>query len=138
MILANAAHALVGATMSRLPFAVAQVQDLGLIFLNVMTSNIATRLQGRPQEVVLGTAVITSALATMLLGAALILVGKCALLHCCCSVLCWNIECHRRHFHAPTDAERYTQHLCSSCRCSHVASAAAAHAQHAWLRAGRG
>ena len=79
MIAANATHSLVAAMVSRLPFAVAQVQDLGLIFLNAMTSDIANRLQDEPYEVIVGTAVVACSLATMLLGLVLIVVGKCVL-----------------------------------------------------------
>ena len=55
------------------------MQDLGLIFLNAMTSDIATRLHGQPHEVIVGTAVVACSLATMLLGLVLIVVGKCVL-----------------------------------------------------------
>lgn len=79
LIAANATHSVVAAMLSRLPFAVAQVQDLGLIFLNAMTSDIATRLHGQPHEVIVGTAVVACSLATMLLGLVLIVVGKCVL-----------------------------------------------------------
>jgi sulfate permease, SulP family len=79
LIAANGTHALVGALLSRLPFAVAQVQDLGLIFLNAMTSDIAKRLEGQPHEVIVGTAMMACSLATMLLGVVLIIVGRCVL-----------------------------------------------------------
>lgn len=77
LIAANATHSFVGALLSRLPFAVAQVQDLGLIFLNAMTSDIANRLEGEPHEVIVGTAVVACSLATILLGLVLIFIGKC-------------------------------------------------------------
>jgi sulfate permease, SulP family len=76
LIASNATHAFVGALLSRLPFAVAQVQDLGLIFLNAMTTDVAHRLQGQPQEVIVGTAMVACSIATMLLGLVLIIVGK--------------------------------------------------------------
>lgn len=91
LIAANATHAFVGAMLSRLPFTVAQVQDLGLIFLNAMTSDIAVRLKGEPEEVIVGTALVACSLATMLLGLVLIVVGRCAL-YCPLVALICDVE----------------------------------------------
>jgi sulfate permease, SulP family len=79
MVLANAAHQFVISMFSALPFAIAQVQDLGLIFLNAMASNIADRLRGEPTEKLVGTAVVASAVSTMVLGICLYFIGRCAL-----------------------------------------------------------
>eukprot|EP00892_Ulva_mutabilis_P001349 jgi/Ulvmu1/11214/UM072_0051.1 len=76
LVFTNSLHQLVVTLVSRLPFAVGQVQDLGLIFLNAMTSDIAERLREEPQEVIVGTAILACALSTVLLGLALVLFGR--------------------------------------------------------------
>lgn len=63
--------------LSTLHFTVGQVQDIGLIFLNAMTKDIAHRLDGEPVEKIMGTAIICSCVTTILLGLTLVGVGKC-------------------------------------------------------------
>ena len=53
------------------------MQDLGLIFLNAMTKDIALRLQGEAPEKVVATALLACSLSTALLGLCLLFVGRC-------------------------------------------------------------
>lgn len=53
------------------------VQDLGLIFLNAMTKDIAMRLEGEPPEKIVATALIACSASTALLGLCLMFVGRC-------------------------------------------------------------
>lgn len=76
LVLSNAAQQLVATLMSGLPFAVGQVQDLGLIFLNAMTSDIAEQLRGEAEAKVVGTAMLACALSTIALGIALVFFGR--------------------------------------------------------------
>lgn len=63
-----------------------QVQDIGLIFLNAMTKDIAHRMDGEPVANVLGTAMLTSCITTVVIGLSLFLVGRCAALQPCLRV----------------------------------------------------
>jgi hypothetical protein len=73
----NAIQQLIVTWLSSLHFTVGQVQDIGLIFVNAMTKDIAERMEGQPVERVVGTAIMSSCLTTALLGLCLVLVGKC-------------------------------------------------------------
>lgn len=66
----SAIHQLSFTLLSSLPFAVGQVQDVGLIFLSAMATSIAsiTEEKGLGVEVALGTTLITFAFATLLTG----------------------------------------------------------------------
>jgi hypothetical protein len=86
----NAIQQLVATPLSRLHFLVCQVQDIGLIFLNAMTKDIAARLADETVEKIVGTAILTSCIATIAVGITQIQVGRCcpcltlfpACLHC--------------------------------------------------------
>ncbi|KAK9810835.1 hypothetical protein WJX73_000129 [Symbiochloris irregularis] len=75
--LASAVHQFVFTFASNLPFAVGQVQDVGLIFLSAMATSIAEegKAKGDAKAEILGTTLITLALATTLVGICIILVG---------------------------------------------------------------
>ena len=77
MIGSNAIQQLMVTPLSSLHFTVGQVQDIGLIFLNAMTKDIASRLDGEPIEKILGTAIMASCMTTIALGITLLGVGKC-------------------------------------------------------------
>ncbi|CAM9698892.1 unnamed protein product [Chrysoparadoxa australica] len=76
VVFSSAVHQASFTTLSSLPFAIGQVQDAGLIFLSRMTSQLASKLEGEPAEVVLSTAVTLTALSTLILGLTMILIGK--------------------------------------------------------------
>lgn len=76
LVLSNSAQQLVATLLSRLPWAVGQVQDLGLIFLAAMTSDIAEHLAGEPHDKIIGTALLACALSTVILGVALVFFGR--------------------------------------------------------------
>jgi SulP family sulfate permease len=77
-LLSSATHQLIMSVFSTLPFAVGQVQDAGLIFLQRMTTRIARRLvdEGEPDNVVVSTALTATALSTATLGLCLIFIGR--------------------------------------------------------------
>jgi SulP family sulfate permease len=74
VILSSAVHQLVFSLKSSLPFAVAQVQDAGLIFLSSMATTIARNTQSREEAV--ATTVVCLSLATAALGLCVWLVGR--------------------------------------------------------------
>ena len=78
LFLSSAIHQLVFALCSTLPFAVGQVQDVGLIFLSAMASSVAeicTRA-GRSPEMALSTSLLTLTCSTCLVGIVIIAVGE--------------------------------------------------------------
>ena len=74
----SAIHQLSFSVLSSLPFAVGQVQDVGLIFLSAMATSIATlcQEQGAGAEVALGTTLVTFVIATFTTGLCTVLVGR--------------------------------------------------------------
>jgi sulfate permease, SulP family len=76
VLLSSAMHQLAFTLGSTLPFAIGQVQDAGLILLSKITTNIAARLAGEPDAVIVSTAVTVTALATAVLGLCLVVIGK--------------------------------------------------------------
>lgn len=70
-------HQLVFVCLSSLPFAVGQVQDVGLIFMSAMATSIAgTALAaGQSVQVALGTSLLTMTVSTVIVGLATLLVG---------------------------------------------------------------
>jgi sulfate permease, SulP family len=79
-------HQFVIARCSTLPFAVGQVQDLGLILMAAMTTDIQRRLIGEPEAKVIGTAILASAMTTAMLGVCLYIAGRCCSTLCVCSL----------------------------------------------------
>jgi len=77
-VVSGAIHQITFSTVSSLPFAVGQVQDVGLIFLSSMARDLVSRLQekGVDDMSILATVTIGLSLYTAVLGCALILVGK--------------------------------------------------------------
>lgn len=73
------ATAAVFCLFSTLPFAVGQVQDAGLIFLSAMASSIAVYTQKHDlgDDAMIATTLVVLSISTTLLGAALIVTGKC-------------------------------------------------------------
>ena len=69
-LFASGIHQLVFTLKSTLPFAVGQVQDVGLIFLSAMASSIAhiCTNNDRPTAEALGTTLLTLAICTFLVG----------------------------------------------------------------------
>ena len=76
--LSSAIHQTVFCLLSSLPFAVGQVQDVGLIFLSSMASSIASISlgDGKDGRVVLGTSLITMAFATFFTGIGCLCITK--------------------------------------------------------------
>lgn len=73
-----AMHQLMFTIFSTLPFAVGQPQDVGLIFLSSMATGVADigRQQGLDSAVVVGTALLTLTLGTVVVGIMTMLVGE--------------------------------------------------------------
>ncbi|BDA44720.1 Uncharacterized protein C24H6.11c [Coccomyxa sp. Obi] len=75
--LASAVHQAVFTIFSTLPFAVGQVQDVGLIFLSAMATSIAHLCEknGYDPHEALGTSLLTLAISTFIVGFLIVLVG---------------------------------------------------------------
>lgn len=71
-------HQLAFSSLSSLPFAVGSVQDAGLIFLSSMASNMVSYCneRGYPDDVLLATVTVGLAVATVILGVGLIIIGR--------------------------------------------------------------
>ena len=76
--LSSALHQLVFTLRSSLPFAVGQVQDIGLVVLSAMTTDIArlAKAAHASRAATVATALITLAMATVFVGCALIVLGR--------------------------------------------------------------
>lgn len=79
VIFSSAIHQMAFCCCSSLPFAIATVQDAGLIFLNTMSTKIAKKIledeDGGTIEEVVSTAMVLLSLSTALLGLVLMLLG---------------------------------------------------------------
>ncbi|XRB25292.1 STAS domain-containing protein [Pseudoscourfieldia marina] len=73
--LASALHQLTMTLGSKLPFAVGQVQDVGLILLSQLATNVADNVKDNP-AVATATTLVTCALATFIVGVGLFFVGR--------------------------------------------------------------
>ena len=80
MLGSNAVQQLAVTLLSSVAVIVGQVQDIGLIFLNVMTRDIANEMAGQPREKVVGTAVLATCCTMVLLGATMLCVSRCDLM----------------------------------------------------------
>lgn len=78
VFLSSGVHQIVFSIKSTLPFAVGQVQDVGLIFLSAMASSVvdACHKAGKNSDVTLGTVLVTLLLTTLLVGILIIVTGK--------------------------------------------------------------
>ncbi|KAG2444838.1 hypothetical protein HXX76_001579 [Chlamydomonas incerta] len=73
----SALHQLVFVALSSLPFAIGQVQDVGLIFLSAMATDIALQVTGPDAAAVaLGSALCTMTLSTFIVGLLTVIVAK--------------------------------------------------------------
>ena len=77
VFLSSGVHQIVFSIKSTLPFAVGQVQDVGLIFLSAMASSVvdACHKAGKDRDVTLGTVLVTLLLTTLLVGILIIVTG---------------------------------------------------------------
>ena len=77
VFLSSGVHQIVFSVKSTLPFAVGQVQDVGLIFLSAMATSVvdACHKAGQNSDVTLGTVLVTLLLTTLLVGVLIILTG---------------------------------------------------------------
>ncbi|MGH7955274.1 MAG: hypothetical protein ACREOZ_04865, partial [Gloeomargaritales cyanobacterium] len=80
-IISSAVHQLTFSSFSSLPFAVGQVQDAGLIFLSAMAKKIANYCRMTPyfmndDEYILASTTILLPLCTVILGVALVVIGR--------------------------------------------------------------
>jgi sulfate permease, SulP family len=86
--LSSAVHQVTMSFFSTLPFAIGQVQDVGLIFLSAMSTSVASLVFAGPEasdaevdkadRVMVTTTLVAMTLATTLTGVLLMLVGWCA------------------------------------------------------------
>ncbi|KAK9824383.1 hypothetical protein WJX72_009880 [[Myrmecia] bisecta] len=77
VFLSSCVHQATFTIKSTLPFAVGQVQDVGLIFLSAMANSVVAMgsTQGLPFEEVLGTVLLTLAVSTFTVGVLIIITG---------------------------------------------------------------
>lgn len=76
----SALHQLTFSLSSSLPFAIGQVQDVGLIFLSAMSTRVVDSLAAKGEHrdsVLLTTTLLAMTISTFIVGALLIFVGKC-------------------------------------------------------------
>jgi hypothetical protein len=83
VFLSSGVHQLIFSIKSTLPFAVGQVQDVGLIFLSAMATSIVETCSkaGKDSATTLGTVLLTLLLTTFLVGVLIILTGD--ITSCC-------------------------------------------------------
>ncbi|MCG8340778.1 MAG: hypothetical protein MI674_05930 [Cytophagales bacterium] len=81
--LASAIHQFITATWSTMPFAVAQIQDVGLIFLAAIASSIADKgiKEEKDPQSILSTTLLTLALSTLVVGILVMCTGGNVCLH---------------------------------------------------------
>ena len=77
VFLSSGVHQIIFSLRSTLPFAVGQVQDVGLIFLSAMATHVvdACHKAGQDSDTTLGTVLLTLLLTTLLVGVLIILTG---------------------------------------------------------------
>lgn len=77
VFLSSGVHQVIFSAKSTLPYAVGQVQDVGLIFLSAMATSVveACKKAGQEREVIQGTVLVTLLLTTLLVGLLIILTG---------------------------------------------------------------
>ena len=78
----SAIHQMVFCFRSSLPFAIGQIQDVGLIFLSAMSTSIVNYLEAAGEKsdaVLLKTTLLSITMSTTIVGILLIIVGKCVL-----------------------------------------------------------
>lgn len=116
LFLSSAIHQLIFATCSTLPFAVGQVQDVGLIFLSAMATSVA-QICGQANQgpdIALGTTLLTLTASTAMVGIVTFAVGTFEKLshaapsHACISAFCSAAESHRRQ-HSYNSSRQSTQ-----------------------------
>ncbi len=78
VFLSSRVHQVIFSIKSTLPFAVGQVQDVGLIFLSAMATSVveACSKAGKDSATTLGSVLLTLLLTTFLVGVLIILTGK--------------------------------------------------------------
>lgn len=78
VFLSSGVHQVIFSVKSTLPYAVGQVQDVGLIFLSAMATSVvkACKQAGQERDVTQGTVLVTLLLTTLLVGVLIILTGK--------------------------------------------------------------
>ncbi|KAG6616483.1 Sulfate Permease (SulP) Family [Phytophthora cinnamomi] len=79
VIFSSAIHQLMFTLMSSLPFAIGQVQNVGIIFLSVMATSICNALEEDDSvtvEAMIATTIVTIGVATVLLGICLVVMGR--------------------------------------------------------------
>ncbi|GMF65651.1 unnamed protein product [Phytophthora lilii] len=78
VIFSSAMHQLMFTLLSSLPFAIGQVQNVGLVFLSTMATSICNSLEEDDDvtaEAMVATTIVTIGLATVLLGVCLVIMG---------------------------------------------------------------
>ena len=94
VFLSSGVHQIIFSIKSTLPFAVGQVQDVGLIFLSAMATSVvdACSKAGTDSDTTLGTVLVTLLLTTFLVGVLIILTGM-LIIHTCCQSHAWCPVC---------------------------------------------
>ena len=89
VFLSSGVHQVIFSVKSTLPYAVGQVQDVGLIFLSAMATSVvhACKQAGQEREVTQGTVLVTLLLTTILVGVLIILTGTVICLSCTAALL---------------------------------------------------
>ena len=89
VFLSSGVHQVIFSVKSTLPYAVGQVQDVGLIFLSAMATSVvhACKSAGQEREVTQGTVLVTLLLTTILVGVLIILTGTVIYLSCDAALL---------------------------------------------------
>ena len=78
VFLSSGVQQIIFSLRSTLPYAVGQVQDVGLIFLSAMATNVVDvcHKAGKDSDTTLGSVLLTLLLTTLLVGVLIILVGE--------------------------------------------------------------
>lgn len=76
MLVSCVVHGLSFCLGSSMNFAIGQVQDVGLIFLSKIATDIAVRMDGEPPARIVATALTVIAIGTAVLGLLLVIIGK--------------------------------------------------------------
>lgn len=89
VFLSSGVHQVIFSVKSTLPYAVGQVQDVGLIFLSAMATSVvhACKKAGQEREVTQGTVLVTLLLTTILVGVLIILTGTVIYQRCTAALL---------------------------------------------------
>ena len=109
VFLSSGVHQVIFSVKSTLPYAVGQVQDVGLIFLSAMATSVveACKKAGQDREVTQGTVLVTLLVTTFLVGILIILTGMVMLNSLCIIYSQTNLR------HTSLVCTRLPKHICT-------------------------